>query len=210
GKWSPGDGYGCEIVFQKSAQDQATVELPASKVKILHLHGAVGWYRKPALRPDYALTGSAGALPLDALSSAPLETAIALDPKFLEGLGAAYVDASLPRAPAREDQILIQPSFLKDLSREAAGEEDVFPPLWCQAAEALRLADEIIVMGYSLPEADSAAFVLLRTNCDREKTRVVNPDHRPIAMRLGLCAQALRPGPGKSFEDWLAETPDCP
>src|SRR5882724_3869328 len=46
-KWSPGDGYGFELVFQKSRHDQTRVAFEKSPILILHLHGATGWYRRP-------------------------------------------------------------------------------------------------------------------------------------------------------------------
>ena len=48
GKWSLRDGYGFDLVFQKSRSDKAPVPLDKSSILILHLHGAIGWYRRPA------------------------------------------------------------------------------------------------------------------------------------------------------------------
>ena len=43
------------------------------------------------------------------------------------------------------------------------------------ALNALKNADEVTIIGYSLPSADSAAWTLLHTGCERGKTIVVNP-----------------------------------
>lgn len=211
-KWSPKNGCGFEVVFQKSSWDKVPVEFPQSRVLILHLHGSVGWYRKPALREDYPLPEHGGAIPREALTPAPLETPVALDPIFLRELGIHAVDASLPMRPASERQIFLHPSFLKDFESEGAGAK-LFSSLWRQAAEALARADEVTIIGYSLPAADSAALTLLITTCDQFKVRVVN--HNPgTNMRL-LQLLARKSGkhwlarPPISFEDWLRGVPDC-
>jgi len=194
GKWSPADGYGAKIVFQKA------ITFPASPVKVLHLHGAVGWYRKPAVRADYPL-GEGGAIPREALTPAPLGTKISLDPIVLHDFGIYAVDASLPDRPPDEAQILLHPSFLKDYGGEDTG-NPVFIELWKTASEALRSADKIVIVGYSLPPADSAAWTLLLTTCDRTRTSVVDPSS--IVMRRYqrlLRLPQLRPA--QYFADWI-------
>lgn len=199
GKWSPSDGYGTEIVFQKSRHDKTPVLIPTSKVKIIHLHGAIGWFHKPALRPDYPLSeDGGGAIPREALTPAPLETKISLDHLFLQNLGIYEVDASLPDRPSDEYQILIHPSFLKDYE-----EQPVFSQLWKMASEVLRQADETIIVGYSLPPADSAAMTLFLSNCDRKKMTVVNPDASTMdRYRRLFRLPILRPR--QILEQWLA------
>jgi hypothetical protein len=217
GKWFPSDGYGFSLVFQKSRYDEERVTFPNSPIKIFHLHGAIGWYRKPEIKYPEMLPSNGGAFPVEALAPAPLETHIALDPLFLERLGIFEVDASLPIRPADEQQILIHPSFFKNYEREG-GQNTVFIDLWKQAAELLRKADEIFIIGYSLPEADTAALTLFLTNCDRERVRIINPDSA-TSFRL---RQIFRPNPNrawqfvetlwtpkKSFKQWLANVPDC-
>lgn len=114
GKWSPSDGYGTDLVFQNNDCDTTPVTFPPSKVKVLHLHGAVGWYAKPLFSPNFVPSvEGGGAIPREVFSAAPLETEISLDPLLLQGLGIYSVDASLPRRPPNENQIMLHPSFLK-------------------------------------------------------------------------------------------------
>lgn len=201
GKWSPSDGYGSKLVFQKTRSDQTLVSFPPSKVKILHLHGAIGWYRKPHIRSDYPLTGNGGAIPRDALTPAPLETRISLDPIFLQTMGIFAVDASLPHRPPDDYQILLHPSYLKDYGGEDTG-NDVFVGIWRAASEALRAAEQVAIIGYSLPPADSAAWTLLLTSCDDRKTTVVNPDRAVMSRyRIVLKLPVLRPA--QDFATWL-------
>lgn len=208
-KWSPRDGYGFEVVFQKSHADKTPITFPQSRVKILHLHGSVGWYRKPAVREDYPLPKRGGAIPREALTPAPLETPVALDPIFLRQLGIHPVDASLPRRPPSERQIFLHPSFLKDFESNGA---KLFTSLWRQAAEALAHAHEIIIIGYSLPAADSAALTLLITNCDQFKVQVVNRNSSTTERLLQLLARKSEKHwlarPAVSFEHWLNTVPD--
>lgn len=203
GKWVPQNGYGFELVF--SSPDIAATPIPFvdSPVKVLHLHGSVGWYQRPAMREGFR-SQRGGAIPREALTPAPLETPIALDPLFLRDLGIRAVDASLPHRPSSESHILLHPSFLKNLESENA---ILFSSLWQQAAKALRDAEEVTVIGYSLPAADSAALTLLLTNCDEHNVRIVNRDaatntrlNQLLARKSGRHWLISRP---TSFEEWL-------
>jgi len=183
GKWTFSDGYGTDLVFQQDNYDTTPVTFPPSKVKILHLHGAVGWYAKPVFSPTFDLSvEGGGAIAREALSAAPLETEIALDPLLLQGLGIYNVDASLPRRPPDEYQIMLHPSFLKEYGGENRRSR-IFTRLWRTALDALRNADEVTVIGYSLPPADSAAWTLLHTGCERGRTVVVNPSKADLMNR---------------------------
>jgi ABC-type transporter Mla MlaB component len=207
GKWSPQDGYGFELAFQKSRHDATKVTFSRSLVEVLHLHGASGWYTKPVFRDGYPLP-NAGAVPREALTPAPFETPISLDPIFLRDLGISAVDASMPERPPREYQLLIHPSYLKDY--ESAGEStgnEAFADLWTKAAQALRAASEIYVIGYSLPRADTAALTLLLTNCERARVRIVNCDvSANYRLRNLLSADFM--GQPQGFHEWLIGMPD--
>ena len=120
GKWSARDGYGTTLVFCDPRCTATPVALPQSAVKVLHLHGAAGWYRKPHLRPGATVAAGGGPLPREALSPAPLGTEISLDPLFLQALDISLVDASMPERPSDQDQTLLHPSFLKDYGGEEA------------------------------------------------------------------------------------------
>jgi hypothetical protein len=183
GKWTLSDGYGTDLVFQHSNYDTTPVTFSSSKVKVLHLHGAVGWYAKPVFSPNFDLSVEGGGfIPREALSAAPLETEIALDPLLLQGLGIYNADASLPRRPPDEYQIMLHPSFLKEYGGEDRRNR-IFNRLWRMALDSLRNADEVTIIGYSLPPADSAAWTLLHTGCERGRTIVVNPSKADLMNR---------------------------
>jgi hypothetical protein len=206
-KWSPSDGYGERLVFQRDRFDNTSLTFADSQIKVLHLHGAVGWYRKPSVRRDFEMS-TGGAIPPEARTPAPIETRISIDPIVLRDFGIyTAVDASLPDRPSDEYQILLHPSFLKDYAGEETG-NPVFIKMWRLAAEALRSANRVVIIGYSLPPADSAAWTLLLTNCDAARTAVVNPDPSVMERYRRLLIQ--RPPkmsvwtPPQSFGDWIA------
>jgi hypothetical protein len=151
----------------------------------LHLHGAAGWYVKPVFSPNFDLSvEGGGSIPRDSLSAAPLETEIALDPLLLQGLGIHNVDASLPKRPPDEYQIMLHPSFLKQYGGEDRRNR-IFNRLWRMALDTLRNAEEVTVIGYSLPPADTAAWTLLHTGCERGRTVVVNPSKGVLMNHYG-------------------------
>jgi hypothetical protein len=185
GKWAPADGYGTNLVFQQNNYDTTPVIFPPSTVKVLHLHGAAGWYVKPVFSPNFDLSvEGGGSIPRDSLSAAPLETEIALDPLLLQGLGIHNVDASLPKRPPDEYQIMLHPSFLKQYGGEDRRNR-IFNRLWRMALDTLRNAEEVTVIGYSLPPADTAAWTLLHTGCERGRTVVVNPSKGVLMNHYG-------------------------
>jgi len=207
GKWSPSDGYGERLVFQKDRYDDTPCTFADSQVKVLHPHGAVGWYSKPSVRQDFRLE-SGGAIPPEARTPAPIETKISIDPIVLRDFGIiTAVDASMPNRPPDEYQILLHPSFLKDYAGEENG-NPVFVRMWKMAAEALRSANRVVIVGYSLPPADSAAWTLLLANCDAARTTVVNPDASVMRRYRRLLSKDLPKMsdwfPPQNFGDWVA------
>jgi hypothetical protein len=207
GKWSPSDGYGFELVFQKSRHDASAAPFEKSQVLILHLHGATGWYRKPMFAPGYQPVGS-GAVPAEVFGKAPMATHISLAPQFLEGLGIFNVDACLPDTipVADERHVVLHPSFLKDYERDDS-DSHVFVKLWQKAAEVLRGADHAYIIGYSLPKADVAALTLFLTTLRRGSVTVVDRNKR-VMMRLGQLFGANPFGRAFTLEEWLSA--GCP
>jgi hypothetical protein len=182
GKWSPRDGYGFEVAFN-DLQGKTILEFTESPVKTLHLHGSIGWYNP-------SLTGAS------------------LDPSFLQLLGIGAIDSSLPRRPPSEDQILIWPTFLKNYELPSSI-NSLFIDMWKSAAEALRRSNEVLIIGYSLPDADAASFTLLTANCDRSKVRIVNPSLYDTHRLRTLLSDELVLVPRLSLQDWLNLTPDA-
>lgn len=198
GVWSPRNGYGFELVFQQSGDDTTPARIPHSQITILHLHGAVGWYDKPIFRNEADLPPQ-GFVARNDLTPAPLETAVALAPNFLRSLGLGYVDASMPKEPVDKTELFLYPSFLKDY------ESRPFVKLWRLAADALRQANEVIIIGYSLPEPDSAALSLFVTNCEREKVTIVNPSVSANYRLRNLLSHYRHQSP-MTLQEWLDAT----
>jgi hypothetical protein len=217
GKWFPSNGYGFRIVFQKNEFDETPFVFPDSPVKILHLHGAIGWYQRRLIKDHDLLPQGGGSYPIELHTPAPLNTYVGLDPMFLVDLGIFAVDASLSPRPSDERQIFIHPSFFKNYEWEGGG-EPVFVDLWKQAADDLRRAENISIIGYSLPAADSAALTLFLTSCDRNRVRVINPDRITQFRMRRILRPAQTPNrrfdehvwaPENCFKDWLSKTADC-
>jgi hypothetical protein len=209
GRWSPRDGYGFDVVFADAGTNGRRLEFGRSRVTILHLHGAVGWYRRRLIRDDYELPAEGGAIPLEAGTPAPLDTQIALGPAFLADLGVPAVDAGLPSAPADEYQILLHPSFIKDYELAGVrGGNRALTKLWRAAADALRAAETVSVIGYSLPAPDSAALTLLLTTCEPEKVTIINRNPYANLRLRTLLSRSM--GPPRQFEEWVRSIPDCP
>jgi hypothetical protein len=208
GMWNPEDGYGFRVNFWKSKTDPSPVEWPPSGVTVVHLHGAGGWYAKLI---GYLRTTTLDWRPPppdceEFARAAPAEP-VSLDDRFLKGLGIEAHDPWHYRGrDTNEYQLLLYPSFVKDFGWE--GRSAVLVKVWRLAAEALRKAEDITIIGYSLPEADSAARTLLLTNCDPEKLTVVNSDPEAARRLWGLFEPFTSHGEPKSFEQWLDEVPD--
>jgi len=177
GKWSPKNGYGFPVEFN----DEAETKGQGSNVTVLHLHSATGWYKTPAFYTGWDRT-------------------ISLDPLFLSCLDFPYFDTSLPEV-SNEAEIIIYPTYMK--TYELGGTSDTaLINLWRAAADSLRKAEKIFIIGYSLPQADSAALSLLLGNCDPEKIRVVNSD-MATSRRLSRLFGRKSIAPPLSFEEWV-------
>ncbi len=205
-KWSFSDGFGFDLVLQESRHDKTIVPPSKSPVIVLHLHGATGWYRRPALAPGCTLPPEgAGFLPEDAFGAAPMATNISLDPKFLTAFGINNVDACLPDTLPVSDErhVVLHPSFLKEYETDESGSH-VFLRLWQRAAQALREAEHTFIIGYSLPKADVAALTLFLTTLRRGAVTVVNPTPL-VVMRLGRLGWGNPFGKALTLEQWLSD-----
>lgn len=125
------------------------VELIQSKVTILKLHGSANW--------GFNNEGDVGP-PLIDYSSGFFKGSLLINSSGMSDWGYS----------------LILPSYLK-----APAEEPSLIPLWQQAHKALRKAEEIIILGYSLPEADVPSRTLLSTSL------TVNKDLKSIKIVAG-------------------------
>lgn len=147
------------------------------------MHGATGWYKAPISSDDLQL-----------------DRTIALESQFLSFLDFVYVDTAITLPPL-DREIIIHPSYLKLFELEGTSENALIE-LWHKAGAAVRKANNIFVLGYSLPQADSAAMALLLTTPNPEKIEVVD-----ITMATNYrLSRLLRTGSlaaPKSFKEWV-------
>jgi hypothetical protein len=154
GRWTPLDGYGMD----KKHLSHLGQSLPGprnSTIRVLKLHGSIGWYWNPhrGMGPDLLFDGYS----------------------FLKDLG--FPSDSEPFGQSPENPIsdpealldlylgspvMIYPTFLKSIASYEIAK------LWYLADRAIRKADRIEIYGYSLPDSDGAARILL--NCIRHRT----------------------------------------
>jgi hypothetical protein len=186
GKWSVRDGYG----FDLGTPEQR------SSVQVLKLHGSMNWRallfggktrggfishgdslgHRPVLffKPDHEYLGYEGFVdPLCAnMTSAPVLPALIL-----------------PGLPKR---FYFETSFGREWT-------DFWDSIWRQAADSLCTADEVVIIGYSLPVADIAARELL-----------LNPSRRKGSTRI-CCGRSTKEicseFHNRGFVDLLCDTP---
>jgi len=164
-KWKPSDGYGFHfpIVFRIPRQQDEEIE-QHSPVKLLKLHGSIGWHRKEEGDQPY------------------LRHPLYLQYFHLPGCMGALHDRNAPPSGHGPDlnPVMIYPSYLKQL------DDPIILEIWEQASYVLLNADEIFIIGYSLPKADVAIRALLiplRARLERNATKVtvVNPNENNLA-----------------------------
>jgi hypothetical protein len=128
-------------------------------LSLLKLHGSITWYW-----------------------SGP--TAAAHDPIFdiglrggwtLDGLASPYED-DLPSLVADKVPVVVPPTATKSRFYENA----LLKSQWQQAAQALRGADELVLIGYSLPQSDLVVRSLLLTSL--AKDALITPVDRDVSL----------------------------
>lgn len=80
------------------------------------------------------------------------------------------LDKSFTGGGVVQSTTLILPTYEKDFSvRTSLGVEwiEFYESLWSQAVEALERSDRIVVVGYSMPEADHRACAMLLWNTNK-------------------------------------------
>lgn len=161
---------------------------PHSDVEFLKLHGSINWTQQDHTdtAPDVVHKGDFFTGALDGPS--------------------VYAKEAGQRDQGRK---LIIPTYLKAVSSNA-----LLARLWSKAGDALRRAHEIIVIGYRLNRADSAAHQLfnssLLANTHRPSVRVVNPKGANGDNWDDLCTVVGYPRPVRThtaFETWVLEEP---
>jgi hypothetical protein len=170
GRWSPADGYGFPVRLSPVPPDIRSLVAdgrwpspptwPAwapvrSSVRVLKIHGSYGWRIKGVFGPR---VDSPGRVHLDhatLLSEMPMvRPGSGPTPQFTD-MCLVWDEAQPEFYDASERYLFVYPSYLKQIT--GTGLQEV----WHQADLALRAADEIRVLGASLPESDSAVRILL-------------------------------------------------
>ena len=150
GRWTLGDGYGFPVQLKYVDDNGQDLSLTSeiiqsisenSDVKVLKLHGSYGWRQKEGSSELYLKFAN-----------------------YLRYLPIKYSEQQIfvkdyaePRFFQEYELVMIYPSFLKQFKTPQ------IQLIWHRAAEALARADEIYIIGYSLPESDTAVRTLFNT-----------------------------------------------
>lgn len=176
--WGLDLGYGTEF---KDFLEPATRGAPFSMkppgdthiVRILKLHGSLNWVH-----------------PVRSASDA--RNALRDPPDQLYCLNDSVVRAELRMSGERRAQTLL-PFIVPPIFEKSVAIRAFLRPLWMAAHGALRIAQEVIFFGYSLPPADVASLGMLKRayyqNADRPPVTVIDVS-AGVAARI---ADALHP-----------------
>lgn len=149
GRWLPRDGYGFQVQLKyvdsngeplSFTSDVTRTISEISEVQVLKLHGSLGWRENEESKLYLRFTQYLQYLPIK------------------HSKQQIFVrDCAEPRYFREYEPVMIYPSFLKQLKTPQ------IQLIWHRAAEELARADEIHIIGYSLPESDTAVRTLLNT-----------------------------------------------
>jgi hypothetical protein len=195
GKWEVGDGYGFKIGIP-GMQNSATT--------LLKLHGSTNWI-------NCLSGGMRGGKFSQGFGWNSMGFRPAVLPQEFEFLGyqgvtdPEYRDGGVDRSgsmilPSRNKRFYVPTSINP---REL---EDFWSALWEQAANALKNADEIAIIGYSLPQADMEARRLLLEGSNKESliTICCGQDTDRVASEFVQSGFSRVNTDSERFEDWLA------
>lgn len=195
GLWEIGDGYGFAL------GDGIT---PSSKVKVLKLHGSTSWL---------------GLIFGGSLGFSQVSSALGARPVLLRASDFNYLGYSnLVRDPlgvgisrTGGEPALILPTLHKNFFYQTSFGHEWEPfwnNIWGQAEEALQLSKRIVIIGYSMPEADERARQLLLRRSNPNAEIIVLSESRTNA----ICEQFrsagfthIRTSEGRRFEDFLKD-----
>jgi hypothetical protein len=160
---------------------------PSSPVQLLKLHGSVNWVQDN----EYVA-----------------EPAVVYKAEFF-GTTRGGQETFLAETGSDQGRKLIIPTYLKRVSSNA-----LLARLWTKAGDALRQADQVIVIGYRLHRADTAAHQLFTTallaNGGHPRVEVVSPGGPGDDNWDELCKVVGYDRPGrtrKPFEGWIPDSP---
>lgn len=149
-KFGVKNGYGDSLVVDWNEPD--------SQVKVLKLHGSINWLGIlfPKVKPCHF-----GSAPSDSLGGPFVDNRDSALTKYSNKVLDRRIQIS---GDAGSALTLVLPTYEKRFSVPTSlGDEwgPFFESLWSQAAEAVQQSDRIVIIGYSVPEADHRARALL-------------------------------------------------
>lgn len=180
-KWTFLDGYGLNKNIN-DFQDTWGGRYPSDKpiesfVKVYKPHGSLGW----------VYDDSSGQ--------------IIFMPNYFPGYTGLFCEKNLHTAGARWDEgtTFIEPSYIKQFDRP------IILDIWEKAFHEIQQSNELIIIGYSLPEADTAARIFLATGVRSSQIlsiTVVNLSNEVFDKFEGLFGRkVLRKR--MSFKEWV-------
>jgi hypothetical protein len=192
GKWNPEGGYGFDLGIDRFRSD----------TRLLKLHGSTNWMDSlfDGLRAGQVSIGfgdSHGARPVLLPQEFNfLEYPEMRDPRFNGGGLTRNGSMVLPSRNKR---------FCVKTSSSPNERENFWSHLWDQAADALVRADEIVIIGYSLPVADERARNLLLEprNCHASVTVCCKRDSDRIGREFRRAGFDKVCSNLEGFENWL-------
>jgi len=197
GMWEIGDGYGFDLGIRS---------VPKSATKLLKLHGSTNWIDS-LFGGMRAGTFSQG-YGWDSLGLRPV-----IPPNEFEFLGYEGVTDPKPIGGVTRSGSLVLMSrnkrFYVSTSVNPRERESFWSALWEQADTALRNAAEIVIIGYSLPDADAEARRLLLETTNKHSLLTVCCGRNTDRVAYGFAQNGFSQvrTDSKRFEDWLAAQP---
>jgi hypothetical protein len=160
-KFGVKNGYGFEADW-----DEAD-----SEVKVLKLHGSINWIGsifggRTRGTSGVDLSHSLGRRPfVDNLLAVSVGGEEPVPDSFFRAYPSRVLDKEFPGGGVASDApTLTLPTYEKKFSVETSGGDEWAPfyeSLWSQAAESLEQSDRIVIIGYSMPEADHRSRAVL-------------------------------------------------
>lgn len=157
GRWDARDGYGLRFV----ADEDIAPTRKSSQVKVLKLHGSLNWQAGNMLQSGVRLSREW------------------LEDGFFAGVIGDTSGSDAGRYQGGFDPCWVLPSWMKCFTMPE------LLSVWGQARRAIEASDEIVMVGYSFPEADSSAILLFADSGLARKTMtIVDPDYENLVCRL--------------------------
>jgi len=158
--WNPEDGYG---IGELCESEQVLGDLPSTKVKLIKLHGSINWSKgsQIVVSPDVVI------------HTADFDNTNFFEDVQVESMHPPYYQ-KYPR-----NALIVMPTYLKLF------DQPFEVKLVNDALEAARTADEVYIIGYSLPKADITANLIISQVRKDAEVYIVNKYHaKEIKKRL--------------------------